>query len=78
MRNKENAYSDFIAVIKRSWTWERMTEPERAAFWRLAGIMEEAKGTYEDRMKVYHSIYTAFLYGLGYDGPEWRESKKPA
>ena len=78
MKQKENAYTDFIHIVTNSWTWQRMTEPERAAFWRLTETLEEATGTYDNRMKVYHSIYTAFLYGLGYDGFKWRENAEIA
>lgn len=78
MKQKENAYTDFIRIVTNSWTWLRMTESERATFWRLTEKLEEAAGTYDNRMKVYHSIYTAFLYGLGYDGFKWRETAEIA
>lgn len=78
MKQKENAYTDFIHIVTNSWTWLRMTESERGAFWRLTEKLEEAAGTYDNRMKVYHSIYTAFLYGLGYDGFNWRENAEIA
>lgn len=74
MKQKENAYTDFTHTVAYSWTWLKMTKSERATFWRLIETLEKATGTYDNRMKVYHSIYIAYLYGLGYDGFNWREN----
>lgn len=73
MKSKEYARGDFINVIKSSWTWGRMTEPEREHFLKMFNKTEKAIGNYHQRIEYYNAIYTAFLYGLGYSGFNWRE-----
>ena len=74
-RNKEKAFSDFMEMICNSWTYDRMTDGERK---QLATAFEWADktgliGSYKQRFAILHITYHAFLAGLGYDGPNWRE-----
>ena len=75
-RNKDTALLHFCAMICRSWTFERMTQDEKeraikALLW--ANELGFIKGSFDVRYGTYHAIHNAFLSGLGYNGPEWRE-----
>ena len=75
-RTKENAFSDFMEMIRNSWTYDRMTEKERrnldmAVEWAVD--RNAIKGSYKQQWMILHAIYEAFLAGLGYTGGAWRE-----
>ena len=57
--------------IKKSWTWERLTPEERKRF--DAVNIDRIKGSKKQRLEAICAIYTAFLAGVGYDSPTWRE-----
>ena len=69
---KENATNNYISMTIHSWTFDRMTEDEKK---RCIESLKYAKvaGAYNTRWEILHSIYHAFLLGLGYTGPRWRE-----
>ena len=76
--DKENALVSFLAMICKSWTFERMTQEEKencinALLWPAEqGIV---RGTYDARFYILHAVYAAFLAGLGYTGGgSWREA----
>jgi len=74
--NKETAHNDFGHMVMNSWTYNRMTEEEKDAC--LASILFAKNqgllfGTYKQRWQQLDAIYHAFLLGLGYSGPNWRE-----
>jgi len=79
MKNKENAQRDFIEMIEKSWTFDRMTETEKADCIRLLTdrTCRALKGTYSQRWDVMNAIYSGFLAGLGYfrNPVTWREEK---
>lgn len=73
---KENATKDFLEMIKKSWTWARLTEEEKAQFmtaWETVTISwanngdSAVKGTYKDRWQTCNAMYHMFLAGVGYD-----------
>ena len=79
-RDKEQAFPDFLQMIRASWTYEKMTEDEQR---RIEHELKETaypffdgriRGSYENRFRELNNIYSAFLAGLGYSGPHWRES----
>lgn len=76
-QTKENALLHHIAMDCRSWTFERMTQKEKetyinSLFWAADhGLIF---GTFSHRWKIMQAIYSAYLDGLGYDGPNWREA----
>ena len=79
--NKENAYGDFIKMIRHSWTWAKLTEEERQTFidecdfWNHETIV----GTYRQRLKTLNGLYSMFLNGLGYRRGNFRsEEDEPA
>lgn len=74
---KENVLNDFVLMIEKSWTFERLTEGEKE---RLKTVLfddvrtEEAlKGTYNQRWAVLQAIYSTFLTAIGYNGFNWRD-----
>lgn len=76
--NKETAARDFIEMIEKSWTWERLTSKERADVLNQISfetLSKEgaAKGSWKQRWAVYQAIYSAFLMGCGYKPSGWRE-----
>ncbi len=72
---KEQANADFIQMIRHSWTYQRMTEPEKAACEKAltSAPAQDIQGTYRQRWSAYNAIYHAFLIGIGYNGALWRE-----
>jgi len=74
-RQKENAVNEFIQMIRKSWTYDRLTDKERSrlmdAF--VFAANSAIKGTFEQRWAVLHVVYNSFLMGVGYNGPGWRE-----
>lgn len=71
-KTKENAIHNYIIMTLDSWTYDRMTEDEKK---RCIDALKYAKvaGAYNTRWEILHSIYYAFLQGLGYTGVTWRE-----
>lgn len=78
-KNKEMVLSDFIVMIKNSWTYDKMTYKEKD---RLLEMLDShmtrkaLKGTYDNRWSVLQAIYHAYLIGIGYDNFNWREDNK--
>lgn len=75
MKEKENALNDFWEMIQKSWTYEKMTDKEKSKLIEL--LMNErtkkaTKGDYKTRYIILNAMYNAFLYGIGYDGFNWR------
>ena len=74
-KNKENTLQDFYNMILNSWTYNKLTKEESNKFDELmehTRTQNALKGTYEQRWEILQAIYGAFLYGCGYNGPEWR------
>jgi len=79
--NKLDALGDYIRTVQKGWTWKRMTETEQTAFIDLILETREQdaiKGDYTTRWTILNALYGAFLDGLGYDGPAWREPEAEA
>ena len=71
-----NVVEDFFQrVIKKSWTWERLTDEERKRFIDMT-VFEEIKGSNKTRTEWFCSIYIAFLCGVGYTPIGWRETQE--
>ena len=65
----ENYFQD---VIKKSWSWNRLTEDERKRFINM-NVFNEIKGSEKTRIAWLCTIYHAYITALGYMGGEWRE-----
>lgn len=78
MGNIDLVLNDYIDMIKKSWTYEKMSGIEKT---RLLDMFDSIrtqdalKGTYNQRWQVLQAIYHAYLIGLGYDNFNWREDK---
>ena len=62
----------FQNVIKKSWSWEKLTEEEQKRFIDM-NVFDRIKGNDKTRVEWLNTIYHAFLLGLGYDSPNWRD-----
>lgn len=82
-KTKENAAQDFLEMIKKSWTWERLTKEEKDQFmkaWETVTIAwtgngeSAVKGTYKHRWRICNAMYHMFLAGVGYNNsnPRWK------
>jgi hypothetical protein len=79
MKAKESAFGDYIAMIKKSWTYEKMSDSEQAmcmeafCFANEQGIL---RGNFNARFSILHAVYHAYLLGLGYaGGGSWRDDE---
>lgn len=63
----------FQRVIKKSWTWARLTEEEKQRFIDMP-VFDEIKGTDKMRIEWLNTIYRAYLTALGYSYTGWRET----
>lgn len=75
-KNKENAVNDYIEMVRRSWTFGKMTDDEKS---RCIDVLTDVtvfniQGTYIQRWNALHAVYNAFLVGIGYNSFNWRES----
>lgn len=76
-KDKESALKDYLEMIKKSWTWDKLTEKERKNFEEcLYKARYELKGSYKKRWDILGNYYTMFLLGTGYDGLNWRETEQ--
>jgi hypothetical protein len=78
MKDKNLAKQDWLEMIKKSWTWARLTEKEKEKFSELLEHPCSAvviRGNYEQRWEACEALYHTFLDALGYDPLEWREGK---
>ncbi len=65
----------FQNVIKKSWTWDRLTEEEQKRFIDM-DIFERIKGNDKTRIEWLNTIYQSFLTALGYNPINWRETEE--
>lgn len=70
---KEQAQADFIAMTRNSWTFQRMTQKEQDTAIQALLCSGMLKGSYKQRYCALNAVYRAFLLGIGYNGPQWRE-----
>lgn len=64
----------FQKVIKKSWTWNKLTETEKQRF--IDMNFDRIKGSDKIRIEWLCMTYEAFLIGLGYEPIGWRETEK--
>lgn len=76
--SKEFALYDFMEMIKRSWTWGRMTEDEHKRYLEAVerGFeLGQIKGSYKDRWDALRLTYSMFLAALEYEPSGWRDKE---
>lgn len=74
---KEEVLNQWYDMIKKSWTYEKMTKEEKETLNDLIFSNRTKnclKGTYNQRWNILQAIYYAYLLGLGYT-PTWREEQ---
>lgn len=77
-KNKDNVFTDYLEMIKKSWTYDRMTQEEKDKIHYILldyRTTENIKGTYQQRWQALNALYHAFLIGIGYDNFDWRGGK---
>ena len=62
----------FQNVIKKSWTWQKLTQEEQQRFIDM-DVFDKIKCTDKQRIEWINTIYTAFLSALDYKPIGWRE-----
>lgn len=62
----------FQNVIKKSWTWQKLTEEEQKRFIDM-NVFDRIKGDDKTRVEWLNTIYQSFLSALGYKPIGWRE-----
>lgn len=62
----------FQNVIKKSWTWERLTQEEQQRFIDM-NVFDKIKGNDQTRVEWMYTIYQSYLTALGYKPIGWRE-----
>ena len=62
----------FQNVIKKSWTWQKLTEEEQKRFIDM-NVFDGIKGNDKTRVEWLNTIYQSFLSALGYKPIGWRE-----
>lgn len=77
-KTKESALSDWMEMIRHSWTWERLTEEERKRFCSLLSHPGcfHLRGSYMQRWDYLQDVYFAFLTALEYKPIGWRETEE--
>lgn len=73
---KEQAQADYIAMIRNSWTFQRMTQKEQKKAIKALHCPDMLQGSYKQRWYTLEAVYRAFLLGIGYDGAYWREPEE--
>lgn len=76
MTKYSSAVEDYFQnVIKKSWTWDRLTEEERRRFIDM-NVFDRIKGNNKTRVEWLNTIYDSFLSALGYKPIGWRETEE--
>ncbi len=76
---REKIRFDFKSMIVDSWTFRRMFNKERRDCMEALDEAEIYGNTRDHVWRELHSVYIAFLYGIGYPTrkdpckPDWRE-----
>jgi hypothetical protein len=76
---KENVLENFKNMIKKAWTYDKMTTQEQNALMDVLNhpnTTTALKGKYHQRWDVLNAIYWGYLKGLGYNGFNWREEEE--
>ena len=65
----------FQTVIKKSWTWSKLTKEEQKRFIDM-DVFDKIKGNDKTRIEWLHTIYVSFLSALGYQWSGWRDDEE--
>ena len=73
MKHSNAVENYFQNIIKKSWTWQKLTQEEQQRFINM-DVFDKIKGTDKQRVEWLNTIYTAFLSALEYKPIGWRET----
>ena len=79
MKDKENVLSDYLDMIFKSWTYERLTDEEKTRYIDMVNssrTKDILKGDYRTRWNILDGLYSAYLMALDYKPIGWREEKE--
>lgn len=71
--SKEAALPQYLDMIRKSWTWAKLSTKEREQFTKVA-VDAVLKGDYLARWQILNNMYSAFLSALDYEPINWRET----
>ena len=75
MKKYSSVVEDYFQnVIKKSWTWERLTKEEQTRFINM-NVFDKIKGNDKTRIEWLQTIYNSFLSALDYKPIGWRETE---
>ena len=75
---KKTVSKEYNETLRKSWTYAKMTEEERKKWEEVAewithcGTLDHLNTKIQIQITMLSS-YHAFLEGIGYNGPFWRE-----
>ena len=76
MKKYSNVMENYFQnVIKKSWSWEKLTAEERQRFIDM-DVFDRIKGNDQIRIEWLNTIYQSFLSALDYTPIGWREEGK--
>ena len=65
----------FQNVIKKSWSWGKLTKEERQRFIDM-NVFDKIKGNDQTRIEWLNTIYQSFWAALDFKPIGWREEEK--
>ena len=76
MKKYSNAVENYFQnVIKKSWSWGKLTSEERQRFIDMS-VFDKIKGNDQTRIEWLNTIYQSFLAALDFKPIGWREEEK--
>lgn len=75
MKNLNIVEDYFQNVIKKSWTWEKLTQEERQRFIDM-DVFDKIKGRDQTRIEWLNTVYQSFLAALDFVPIGWRETEE--
>lgn len=76
MKKQSNVVENYFQnVIKKSWSWEKLTDEERQRFIDMK-MFDKIKGNDQARSEWLNTIYQSFLAALEFTPIGWRESER--
>ena len=67
----------FQTVIKKSWTWGKLTDKEQQTFIDM-DLFDRIKGNDKTRIEWLNTIYQSYITALDYKPIGWREQASPS
>lgn len=76
MKKQSNVVENYFQnVIKKSWSWEKLTNEERKRFIDM-DVFDRIKGNDQTRIEWLNTIYQSFLAALDFEPIGWRETER--